>query len=96
MLLPAQRRRAEHDAVVPVGRTWSGKAARVAEGGERRPIGFAALDRGLEREMQDAARRLDRRERPRMHLAEHDGAQRVREKLLRSDCNVRGHVRAVA
>src|SRR5262249_37560394 len=68
-----------------------------AGGGERRAVGFATLARRLEGKMQDAARRLDRGEGPRMHLAEHGRAQRMRRQArVSSDCNIHGHARWVA
>ncbi len=52
--------------------------APLAEAGQGRAVALARFAGGIEGEMQDAARRLDRRERPRMHLAQHGGAQGVR------------------
>jgi hypothetical protein len=74
-----------------VGRLWADEAARGAKCRQRGAIRLAALLRGLEREMQHAARRFDRRERARMHLAEHGRAQRMRGEPLAPDCDIDAH-----
>ena len=75
MLLPAQDRAAQLDAVLLGAVFERRQPAPGAEIGERRPVALGRLAGGGEGEMQHAARRLDRRERPGMHLAEHGGAQ---------------------
>ncbi len=78
MLLPAQRGAAECDAVLLGGRLQRLEFAPGAEIGQRRAVGFSGVAGGIEGEMQDAARRLDRREGPGMHLAQHGRAQGMR------------------
>ena len=94
MLLPAQRSRAERDAMVLAAAFRCRQATLEAEHGERRAVGLAALGRGLEGEVQHPTRRLDRREWARVHLAEHDRAQRMRgePRLLGfADPQIRAH-----
>ena len=92
MLLPAQRGAAERDAVLLGRRLQRIELAAGAEIGERRAVGLGGVAGGIEGEMQDAARRLDRRERPRMHLAQHGRAQGMRgEPRAAADGDVCGH-----
>ncbi len=63
-----------------IGQRGAGRRA-LGEGGERRAVGGGALARCVEGEMQDAAGRLDRRERTGMHLAaQHRGAPGMRRR----------------
>ena len=78
MLLPAQRGAAERDAVLLGRRLQRLEFAAGAEIGQRRAVGLGGVAGGIEGEMQDAARRLDRRERAGMHLAQHGRAQGMR------------------
>ena len=92
MLLPAQRGAAERDAMLLGRRLQRFELAAGAESGERRAVGLGGLARGIEGEMQDAARRLDRRERAGMYLAEHRRAQGVgRQPHAVLDGDFRGH-----
>ena len=77
MLLPAQRGRAELHAMMFGAGLRRRKPAIRAEPRQRRAVGFAALAGRLEGEMQHPARRLDRRERPGVDLAEHRRPQRM-------------------
>src|SRR4051794_15045400 len=85
MLLPAQRRCAQLDAVMLCALWRLGNPARGAECRERRAVCLAALRGGLEGEVQHPAWRLNRRERARVHLTEHCGAQRMRCERSASD-----------
>ena len=67
MLLPAQGRAAERNAMVLGGRFQRIEPAVGAELGERGAVALAGFAGGIEGKMQDAARRFDRRKRPRMH-----------------------------
>lgn len=97
MLLPAQGGRAEFDAVMLVAGLGRRQSAPGAEIGERRAIGFAALGRRLECELQHTARRLDRRERAGVNLAEHRCPQRVRfEPAAMAYGDLGGHAQRVA
>jgi hypothetical protein len=99
MLLPAQHGAAEHDAILLVGGLERGKPAPLGKIGECRAVGLRALAGSVKGEMQHAARRLDRRERPRMRLAEDGRAQRMREKpraIAASDCDISTHALPVA
>ncbi len=78
MLLPAQHCTAEHDAVLLGGWFQRLEIAARAEISERGAIASCGIAGGIEGKMQNAARRLDRRERPRMHFAEYRSAQGVR------------------
>ena len=78
MLLPAQHGAAERDAVVLGALFERIEPAADAEIGERGAIGAGGLAGGIEGKMQDAARGRERRERPRMHLAQYRRAQGVR------------------
>ena len=69
----------ERDVVLLVEPAGRGTSPRRAQNcGERGAIGLRRLARGVEGEMQHPARRVDRRERPCMHLAENGRAQRMR------------------
>ena len=94
MLFPAQRGAAERDAMLLGRRLRRFELAAGAESGERRPVGLGGLARSIEGEMQDAARRLERRERAGMYLAEHRRAQGMRGKppaVLDGDLCRHGH-----
>ena len=78
VLLPAQRRPAQHDAMLLGAGLERVEPTPLAEVGEGRAVALAGIARGVEGKVQNAARRLDRRERPRVHLAEHGGAQGMR------------------
>src|SRR5258706_11880753 len=78
--------------MVLVGALRDREGARGAKCRKGRAISLAALSRRVEGEMQNPARRLDRRERARMHLAQDGGTQRGgREPRISSEGNVRGH-----
>ena len=97
MLFPAQSRATERDAVMLGAGFERLEIAPRAKIGERGAIGPGRVAGGIEAEMQDAARRLDRREWPGMHLAENDRAQRVRRQpCLVTDGNFRAHGESVA
>ena len=78
MLLPAQHAAAERESMVLVASLGRDEPAPNAEIDQCRAIGFAALARGVEGEVQHAVRNFDRRERPRMDFAEHRRAQPMR------------------
>ena len=71
---------AEHDAMLLGGGLERDKPVALGKIGQRRPVGLRAVAGSAEGEMQHPARRLDRRERPRMRLAEDGRAQGMRGK----------------
>src|SRR6185369_4399500 len=88
-----QRHAAEGDAMLLGRRFQRLQLAAGAEVGKRDAVGARGLARGGEAEMQDAARRFQRGERPRMHLAENGGTQRMRfEPRAVVDGDVGGHL----
>jgi hypothetical protein len=75
---------------------FSGSSSRRLQKAERRAVVAAGLAAGIEGEMQDAARRLDGRERAGMDLAQHGRAQGVRRKpraIAAADGDFRAHGR---
>ncbi len=77
VVLPAQRGAAECAAVMLGRGRGRHDAVADAEGRQRRALGLRRRGVDQETEMQDAPRGLERRERPRVQLAEHGGAQRM-------------------
>ncbi len=91
MLLPAQLGAAECDMEMLVGGPRRRDAAAGAEIDQGSSVGLRLLARGIEGEMQHARGRRQRRERARMHLAQHRGPQPVRLKLRPADRDFGAH-----
>lgn len=73
VLFPAQMSAAEFDVQMFFGRAWRRNAAANTQFCQSRSIGLCQFACGIESELQYARRRGKRRERARMHLAQHRG-----------------------
>ena len=92
MLLPAQHRTAEDDAVLFGGRFQRLKLASGTKIGQCGAIALGGIAGGIECKMQNSLGRFDRRKRAGMHLTENRRAQGMRREFAAIfDRNIHDH-----